>query len=139
MAVSVTVAEGVSVSVVAGTVVKTVSVSVVMVVTDMVSVMVSVSVKVAVEVTSSVAWASPRQPHAVEIASQAKPVRSAVGAASQDGLGAGVMVGVIREDVVKITEEAVGPAVGWIVELLEMELLGRSGVEILEDAVTPAE
>jgi hypothetical protein len=96
-------------------------------------------------VTSSVADASPRQPHAVEIASQAKPVRSAVGAVSQDGRGAGVGVGVgvvsvvrgvgagvMLRGVVEVTEDAVEPPVGWTVELLE-----TSGAEILEEAVTP--
>jgi hypothetical protein len=125
MAVSVRVVEGVSVRVVAGTVVKTVSVRVVIVVMDMVAVVKTASVKVVVVVISSVAGARPRQPHAVEIASQAKPVRSAVGAISQDGLGAGVgsgvgVVSVVRgvgagvmvRGVVKITEDVAGPPVG---------------------------
>jgi hypothetical protein len=137
--------EGVSVRVVAGTVVKTVSVRVVIVVMDMVAVVKTASVKVVVVVTSSVAGASPRQPHAEKIESQAKPVRSAVGAVSQDGRGAGVGVGVgvvsvvrgvgagvMLRGVVKITEDAVGPPVGWTVELLE-----TIGVVILEEAVRP--
>jgi hypothetical protein len=145
MAVSVRVVEGVSVRVVAGTVVKTVSVKVVIVVMDIVAVVKTASVKVVVVVASSVAGASPRQPHAAESASQAKPVRSAVGAVSHDGRGAGVGVGVgvvsvvrgvgagvMLRGVVEITEDAVGLSVGCTVELLE-----TSGVEILEEAVTP--
>lgn len=132
VAVAVVVEEGDSVRVASGTVVNSVSVSVVVVVMSIASVTKEVSVKVVVEVTSSVADARPRQPHAAETASQANPVRRAVGAVSQDGLGAGV--GVIIGEVVKMTDEAVGPPVGMMVELLE-----TCGTEILEEAVTPAE
>ena len=121
---------GVSITLALGTVVNSVSVSVVVVVMSKASVTKEVSVRVVVEVTSSVADARPRQPHAAETASHAKPVRRAVGAVSQDGLGAGVMIG----EVVKMTDEAVGPAVGRVVELL-----GPCGTDILEEAVTPAE
>ena len=130
VAVAVVVEEGDSVRVASGTVVNSVSVSVVVVVMSMASVTKEVSVRVVVEVTSSVADARPRQPHAAETASHAKPVRRAVGAVSQDGLGAGVMIG----EVVKMTDEAVGPAVGRIVELLEI-----CGTGTLDEAVTPAE
>jgi hypothetical protein len=130
VAVSVVVETGDSVRVASGTVVNSVSVRVVVVVMSMASVTKEVSVRVVVEVTSSVADARPRQPHAAETASQANPVRRAVGAVSQDSLGAGVMIG----EVVKMTDEAVGPAVGRVVELLE-----TCGTEILEEAVTPAE
>lgn len=130
VAVAVVVEEGDSVIVASGTVVNSVSVSVVVVVMSMASVTKEVSVRVVVEVTSSVADVRPRQPHAAETASHAKPVRRAVGAVSQDGLGAGVMIG----EVVKMTDEAGGPAVGRIVELLEM-----CGTGTLDEAVTPAE
>jgi len=130
VAYNVTVTEGDSVRVASGTVVNSVSVSVEVVVSSMASVTKEVSVKVVVEVTSSVAGARPRQPQAAETASQANPVRSAVGAVSQEGLGAGA--GVIIGDVVKITDEAVGPLVGMMVELLEM-----CGTGIPEEVVTP--
>jgi len=133
VAVAVVVEEGDSVRVASGTVVNSVSVNVVVVVTSMASVTKETSVKVVVEVTSSVAGARPRQPHAALTASQANPVRRAVGAVSQDGLGVGV--GVIIGEVVKKTDEAVGSPVGRMVELLE-----TCGTGILdEEAVTPAE
>lgn len=132
VAVAVVVEEGDSVRVASGTVVKCVSVNVVVVVMSMASVTKEVSVKVVVEVTSSVADARPRQPHAALTASQGNPVRRAVGAVSQDGLGAGV--GVTIGEVVKMTDEAVGPPVGMMVELLE-----TCGTEIREEPVTPAE
>jgi hypothetical protein len=80
VAVSVVVETGDSVRVASGTVVNSVSVRVVVVVMSMASVTKEVSVRVVVEVTSSVADARPRQPHAAETASQANPVRRAVGA-----------------------------------------------------------
>ena len=135
VAIAVTVEEGDSVTVVPGTVVNSVSVNVVVVVYSMAWVTKITSVRVVVEVTSSVAEASPRQPQAAEMVSQAKPVRSAVGAVSQDGLGVGVGVtieDVMIVDVVKITAEAVGPPVGTTVELPEM-----CGTRNLEGAVTP--
>jgi hypothetical protein len=135
VAVAVTVEEGDSVRVTSGTVVYSVSVSVVVVVIIIVSVKKTASLKVVVEVTSSVAGTSPRQLQAALTASQAKPVRRAVGAVSQDGLGVGVGVTigeVVIEDVVEITEEAVGPPVGMMVELPE-----TCGNGILEEAVTP--
>lgn len=85
-------------------------------------------VKVAVDVTSSVVGARPRQSQAASMVAQAKPVRTAVGATSQDGLGAGV--GVTIGAVVRITEEAEIDPVGSTVELLE-----TIGCGILEDPV----
>lgn len=97
-----------------------VSVSRVPVVTVVVVVVKIVLVIVVVDVTSSVVGESPRQPHAALMVSQANPVRTAVGAASQDGLGTGAGVGVTIGAVVRIMEEADMVPVEGMVELLEI-------------------
>jgi hypothetical protein len=129
VAISVIVAVGVIVRVVEGTVTNSVSVNSMVVVVDVIVVKVMVSKYVETVVKSSVACVIPRQPHAVEMVSQAYPVRRAMGALSQVGLGArvGVIVGVV-----KIAEEAVGPPVGSTVELPD-----TCGTGIREEAVAP--